>query len=166
MSIQPLITPIPIIDKTGASINVLQALITAVFAVCSGLLLYFLKCMIDERWLRYVRKYKELRARTQYLLVFYANAYANVVAENDDWHREASRFIREMGAQIGAFAIERPYICLPVPREKILRSVSSELIGLSNRMVAKGESAFLMHDANEKSVAKIRDLLKLNMNHL
>ena len=139
MNIQPLTTPIPIIDKTGTSINVLQALITAGFAVLSGFILYLLKCIVDGYWLRYLRKYKELRANTEYILTFYASAYANVVEINDDWHEEASRSIREIGAKIGAFAIERPFICLWGHAKYTLETASSELIRLSNGMVAEKE---------------------------
>ena len=94
-------------------------------------------------------------------MTFYANAYANVVDRNDDWHAEASRSIRGIGAKIGSFAIERPRICLWVPPKSILETVSSELIRLSNGMVAEGERTFRMLDENDKSVAKIKSLLKL-----
>jgi hypothetical protein len=68
MSIQPLTTPIPIIDKTELPINIEQALLTAMFAVISGFLLYLLKCIVDGYWLRYLRDYKKLKAETEYTL--------------------------------------------------------------------------------------------------
>ena len=143
------------------TINIEQALITAVFAVLSGFLLYLLKCVVDGYWLRYLREYKKLKAETEFTLRYYANAYMNIVEEMDDWHKEASDSIRKIGSRIGAFAIEKPKICLGVPDENVLEEVSSELIRLSNSMRARGDIAFDMLDKNEECAGKIRKLLEL-----
>ena len=161
MNIQPLTTPIPIIDKTELPINIEQALLTAMFAVISGFLLYLLKCIVDGYWLRYLRDYKKLKAETEYTLRYYANAYMNIVEEMDDWHKEASDSIRKIGSRIGAFAIEKPKICFGVPDENVLEEVSSELIRLSNSMRARGDIVFDMLEKNEGSTDRVRKLLKL-----
>lgn len=161
MDFKPLITPIPIIDRTGTSINVLQALITAGFAVLSGFILYLLKCIVDGCWLRHLRKYKELKAEIEYVLELYANAYMNVSAKGDAWHDEASREIRNIGARMGAFAIERPIICLFVPKKYVLSKVSKELLGISNRTLQIGEKALYSLEVNDESRRKIRELLRI-----
>lgn len=160
MNLTPLTTPIPTIDRTPYSLDIPQALITAGFAVISGFLLYLLKCWIDEGWLKYRRRYRELRAEIAYILIVYANVYAYIVDAPDEWHEGASKEIRKTAARMGAFAIERPRFCPGVLDAKNLSNVSGELIGLSNRMYSKN-SKYQMMDENLDCVKKIKSLLKL-----
>ena len=61
MFIEPLTTPIAVIDKTPTGINLSQAAVTAFFAVVSGFILYLIKTFIDETWLRRHRDFKKLK---------------------------------------------------------------------------------------------------------
>ena len=100
MFIEPLTTPIPVINKTPSSIDIAQAAITAIFAVVSGFILYLLKSIIDGYWLRHLRKYKSLKAEVTYLLLLHARAYSNIVEKPDEFHEEASRAFRDVGSRI------------------------------------------------------------------
>ena len=163
MSFLPIITPVPIIDRTPDSLNIGQAIITALFAVASGFILYLLKTWVDEEWIRHRRKYKQLQAETSYLLVKYANVIMYIVAKPDQRHEEASKDIRDLAAKMSAFAIERPKVCPGVPSKVVLKEVYQELIGLSNCMYSSKENLLEHMDHNGKLMKKIRDLLSINL---
>lgn len=162
MLIEPMTTPIAIIDKSPvAGVNYWQAAITALFAVGSGFILYIIKTIIDEVYLRQYRDYKKIKAEISYTLIMYANAYMNLMKHNE-LTDEASNALRNCAAQLGAFVEEWPRMRLGIPNKKTLNDVKKELIGLSNRTCDNN-----VHDIyddieqNEKARKKIVGLLKV-----
>ena len=159
LSIEPLTTPIAVIDKTPAGINLSQAAITALFAVVSGFILYLIKTFIDEKWLRKRRDFRKLKADIAYTLVMYANVYMNqgVKSELVD---EASTAIRNCAARLSSFIEEWPKNSRGIPKRENLKKASSEMIGLSNRVSPKTDTYRIIFE-NEKTIKKIKELLRM-----
>ncbi|QUC68180.1 hypothetical protein [Aristaeella hokkaidonensis] len=157
----PRITPIPIINKTPSSINITQAAVTALFAVVSGFILYIIKTIIDEKYLRQRRDYLKLKADISYALMMYANIYMNLPPRSKSTD-EASKALRDCGARLGAFLEEWPKIYRGIPDSDTLKQVHQELIRLSNQVfdseiIKKGE----VITRNGQARQKIKELLQL-----
>lgn len=154
-------TPTDITSAASNGVNYLQALITAAFAVLSGFILYVIKTFIDEKWLRQYREYRKLRAEISYNLVMYANCYMNPQSQRNNYHDEAGTALRKCAALLRSFIEEWPRKYIGIPNNKKLMEISSELIGLSNRVYKSSLVSMNLVDHNEKSRKKIVELLKL-----
>ena len=159
MFIEPLTTPIAVIDKTPTGINFSQAAVTAFFAVVSGFILYLIKTFIDETWLRRRRDFRKLKADIAYTLVMYANVYTNQGIK-EELVAEASTAARNCAARLSSFIEEWPKDIGGIPKREELKKASSELIGLSNRVYARSDIYQNISD-NDKAIQKINDLLGL-----
>ena len=157
--IEPLNTPIAIIDKTPTGINFSQAAVTALFAVASGFILYLIKTYIDETWLRRHREFRKLKADIAYTLVMYANVYTNQ-GVREELVTEASAAIRNCAARLSSFIEEWPKNIGGIPKREELKKASSEMIGLSNRVCAKSDTYQIIFD-NDRSIQTIKNILGL-----
>lgn len=159
MNISPLITPVPIIDKTPININLWQAVITAAFAVVSGFILYAIKTSVDEKWLRRYREYKKLKASIAYILIMYANVYLNPTCESSDLTVKAENALRVCAARLGSFVEEWPKGYLGIPKQELLLKAHDELIGLSNRVCTNSKDLLSITERNENAQKTIKELL-------
>lgn len=155
-------TPIAIINKTSTiEVNYWQAAVTALFAVCSGFILYLLKMILDERYIKQYKDYRKIKADISYTLIMYANVYTNMMKHNA-LTDEASNALRNCAARLGAFIEEWPRLHIGIPNEKTLKEVQKELIGLSNRTCDNNvDDIYDGIDKNDRARERIKTLLKL-----
>ena len=96
--------------------------------IISGVIVFILGQLFIEYFLRPLQRYRELRAKAAYCLVFYANRFNSSFRTNA---QETQDELRKLAAELAAFAVEKPLIVLPRSR-KCLNDASSYFIGLSN----------------------------------
>ena len=159
MYLSPVVTPIPIVDTTPTGINLMQAVITAAFAVVSGFVLYGIKTYIDEKWLRQHRDYKKMKADIAYVLIMYADIYMNPSKQPNGFTDKASIELRSCAARLGSFIEEWSKSYRGVPKTETLKKASEVLMGLSNRVCSTHDDIFKTIEQNEKDRKEIKELL-------
>ena len=107
--------------------------------ILSGVFVYVLSQLFTEFILRPIQEYKQLKAKVAKFLVLHAQYYSNPrfydESENCPAWSVASNEIRELAAEVAAFAEIKPchlWVFLAIPRKKKLLEAQSYLIGLSN----------------------------------
>lgn len=115
-------------------------------AVVSGVLTYILSQLFTEFILRPIQDYKTLKGKVAKLLVLYAQYYANPASNADvEQHPQwsiASDDMRELAAEVAAFAEIKPQhwlVFYAIPQKQDLLAASSNLIGLSNSFFTTGD---------------------------
>ena len=140
-----------------------------IIAVISGVSVFILSQLFIEFILRPLQEYKVLKGRIAKYLILYANLYTNPITRIGDKeiteYREGSNAVRILASEIEAYAQTKPpqaLLFFIVPTKKILKSVSRELIGISNCFFATSGCAI---DARRTVTAcrdNIRKMLKIN----
>lgn len=132
--------------------------------VISGVIVYVLGQYIKEIWLDRLQEYKSIKAKIAKALVYYANYYSNLhvgVAPNEKYEK-ASDEIRQLASELTAFAETIYWLRLGIPKPKILKEASSNLIGLSNRFYAPTQDSVLRYiEYNDRAATEVRRLLNL-----
>lgn len=118
-----------------------------------------------------VKKYNELKARTNYYIIYYANKYNNPIdfknsnekiVEN---YREASDKIRGLAADWGTFIYYRKKVNFFILNDKSINLISGNLIGISNSLFLPYGTEGENHDEQlrdiENKINDIRKTLKL-----
>ena len=105
------------------------------------------------------RDFSKLKADIAYTLVMYANVYTNP-GMKEELIAEASTAARNCAARLSSFIEEWPKDIGGIPKRRELKKVSSELIGLANRVYG-GSDPFQFISDNEKAIHRIRTLLDL-----
>ena len=135
--------------------------------IVAGVFVYVICEYLKEIWLQPLQEYKQLKAQISKSLVFYANVYTDPIllnSPNITNHEKASLEFRSHAADLAAFAEMQNKIHFGIPKSSILREASKELIGVSNRFFAPNNTiATEFIESNEKSRAKIQQLLKLKI---
>lgn len=142
--------------------NLCNMLIT----IISGVLVFIGSELFAEFILKPIREYKTLRGKVAKYLVLYANLYSNPwkFDENkkvSDLYLDASTATRELASEIAAFAEIRPIAFGMIPRKKVLKQVSQNLIGISNGYVHNGD-VNILGDNNHKIAKETKILLKID----
>ena len=116
-----------------------QNLCNLLITVLSGVSVFILSQLFVEFALRPIQEYKKIKAKTAKLLVLYANYYSNPMlnteAEKFPQWKIAANEIRELAAEVAAYAevkLVQLLCCWLIPSTKKLKDASSHLIGLSN----------------------------------
>ena len=106
--------------------------------VISGVLVFVICQLFNEYFLRPIHDYKKLRAKIAQSLILYANLYMNPIdyksQDEKDERGTASIKLRELAAEVDAMIELLPLRRFMIKRNKILETVSKDLIGLSNNM--------------------------------
>lgn len=134
--------------------------------IFSGVAVYVLSQWYTEFVLRPIQEYKQLKAKTAKLLVLHAQYYSNpqFYDESDNcpaWSA-ASNEIRELAAEVAAFAEIKPchlWVFLAIPPKKKLLEAQSYLIGLSN-------SFFTTRNGEDRCIDRVYeypDIIRRNM---
>ena len=109
--------------------------------VISGVLVFVLTQLYTEFCLRPMQEYKNLKGKIAKALVLYANLYANpiknMIGENSHYWREAEDEVRNLAAEVEAFAEIKPvrFLAPSIPNRYKLKEASRSLIGLSNSFI-------------------------------
>lgn len=132
--------------------------------VISGVIVYVLGQYIKEIWLDRLQEYKAIKAKIAKALVYYANYYSNlhIGATPNEKYEKASDEIRQLASELTAFAETIYWFRLGIPKPKILKEASSNLIGLSNRFYAPTTDSVLRYiEHNDHAAKEVRRLLNL-----
>ncbi len=148
------------IDKISNKSNSSGILLT----VLSGILVFVFGQLFIELIIKPLRRYKEIKAKIAYNLVYYTNIYMNPVThkenENEvirDERLTVQKNLRMLAAEIGGFAYEKWFFNLP--SKKKIYNVESALIGLSNSLVT--ENGDIVVEMAEDRVRIIKESLNL-----
>lgn len=134
--------------------------------VLSGVAVYILSQWYTEFILRPIQEYKKLKAKVAKLLIMHARYYSNPRSYEDaeeypEW-TAASDEIRELAAEVAAFAEIKPkqfLVLWAIPSKKKLFVAYKYLIGISNAF-------FTSRNSEERSVDRIYDypdIIRKNM---
>lgn len=134
--------------------------------IVSGVGVYILCELYAEFVLRPIQEYKKLKAKVAKLLVLHAQYYSNPrfydESENCPAWSVASNEIRELAAEVAAFAEVKPFhlwVFLAIPPKKKLLEAQSCLIGLSN-------SFFTTRNGEDRCIDRVYDypdIIRKNM---
>ena len=134
--------------------------------ILSGVGVYVVCEWYTEFALRPIQEYKKLKAKVAKLLVLHAQYYSNPrfydESENCPAWSAASDEIRELAAEVAAFAEIKPchlWVFLAIPRKKKLLEAQSYLIGLSN-------SFFTTRNGEDRCIDRVYeypDIIRQNM---
>lgn len=144
--------------------------LSSFLTVISGVFVFVLCEILKDIWLNSLARFKEIKQKISYNLVFYANVYTNVIdlADNNtkeiEIHKEASEKFRELASELSGF-IETLYVFkLGIPKKENLVETASLLMGLSNSMFC----AYNTHTSRDENKhnneyrKQIKELLKLS----
>ena len=115
------------------------------------------------------KKYKDLKVKTDYLLVLYSNRICNPIdladiADNKlpDEYQEASNGLRELAAEWISFKLYKNFLNCFIVSNKKLNNIGRNLILLSNSLTYPYNCKNLndIRD-NKKVIDEIRDVLKI-----
>ena len=140
---------------------------TVFLAVMSGVFIYIITEWVKEYFFVPVQKYKEIKQKIAYALIYYACYYSNPIAlenldkQNPDVQRalEGSYEIRKLAAELGGFIETLRLIKIGIPSKKKLYSAQKELIGLSNSFTKTKDN--LKADRVSEQVSAIKKDLKM-----
>lgn len=143
-----------------------EQLINLIITVLSGVFVYVISQWYTEFVVRPIQEYKCLKAKVAKLLILHAQFYSNPWVYGTDgdctaWNA-ASADIRELAAEVAAFAEVKPFQLLvfhAIPTKKSLIEASRYLIGLSNSFFisSQGENRYM------DRVIEYPDIIKKNM---
>lgn len=157
MSYHIIIDNIDRITNKGSSFGLLST-------VLSGTLVFIVGQLFMELIIKPLRRYKEIKAKIAYNLVYYANIYMNPVThkeyENEVIKTEritVQENFRKLSAEIAGFAYEKWFF--NYPSKKKIYDVERALIGLSNSLVT--ENGDIVVGMIEDRVKIIKKALKL-----
>ena len=102
-------------------------MLTTLLTVISGALVFILGQLFIEYILKPLQRYRSLRAKAAYCLIYYGNRYDLTT----DIARDTAVELRKMAAELASFAIEKPVVVLSIKRG-FLEDASACFIGLSN----------------------------------
>lgn len=116
-----------------------EQLIALIATIVSGVLVFIFSQLFVEFILRPIQEYKKLKAKTSKMLIYHAQYYSNpqnaMEANKFPAWKDASSQIRELSAEVAAFAEIKPlqiFVFYSIPTKKKLLEASSYLMGLSN----------------------------------
>ena len=140
---------------------------SVLWTVMSGALVFILGQLFIELILQPMKRFKEIKAKISYSLIYYANIYYNPntikTYLDDDQRREeyneAQNEFRRLAAELAGFCEEKWFFNFP--KQKVINEVSSCLIGLSNCIITPHSEITV--EQNEKRVDVIKKLLKINV---
>lgn len=156
------------IASSSEAINITVNSSGGVFwTVLSGALVFILGQLFIELILQPMKRFKEIKAKISYSLIYYANVYSNpitdaVYSENSQRRigcDEAQKSLRGLAAELAGFCEEKWFF--NYPNQKIIDEVVSCLIGISNSIVTPHSEITIEH--TEKRVEIIRRLLKIRL---
>lgn len=134
--------------------------------ILSGVGVYVVCELYTEFALRPIQEYKQLKAKVAKLLVLHAQYYSNPrfydESENCSAWSAASNELRELAAEVAAFAeIKPPHIFTfwAIPGNKKLQVAQTYLIGLSN-------SFFTTRNGEDRCIDRVceyPDIIRKNM---
>lgn len=116
--------------------------------VVSGVLVFVLGQICLEYLFKPLQRYKNLRAKAAYNLVYFGNVFNDKDSYTEEMKerlKQAELEFRIISAELKAFSIEKPMALFWVPRKKKLVVASEQFMGLSNTV---GLGKF--EDAREK----------------
>lgn len=113
-----------------------ESIITILGTVVSGVLIYIVGQVVQEKYIKPMQEYNNIKAEISYLLVYYANIYMNPKVydskEKDEAREKASEELRIAAAKLVGFKQRKTFLVKKYNIEKASRN----LIGLSNGMYA------------------------------
>lgn len=147
-------------------IGVIKVLITVLSTVLSGVFVFILGQLFIEYVLHPIQKYKALKSKIAYLLVYYGNLYTNPAGRGtrDEKYDEASLELRKAAAECGAFGEEKPKLTFFVPKKKDFAEVMGCLIFLSNNMYQQASDIYRQIDEAVNCESKIKKILRISIN--
>lgn len=130
--------------------------------IVTGVVVFVICEWAKETWLTPLQEYKKLKAKTSRLLIMYGRYYANPlpVKEKHAEYDQGSTEIREIAAELAAFAEIIPIVHLGIPKAKCIVDASKELIGISNGFYSNSDT-FDVIKRNDEYRKKAICLLKL-----
>ena len=139
--------------------------ITVLSTVLSGVFVFILGQLFIEYILRPIQKYKELKSKIAYLLVYFANLYTNPAGQgiNDEKYDEASLELRKAAAECEAFGEGKPTVTIFVPRKKVFTEIKKCLIFISNNMYQGSGDPYRQIDEVEKRERIIKEHLNISI---
>jgi hypothetical protein len=147
------------IDKITSKSSLSGLLIT----VLSGTFVFILGQLGLELFIKPLRRYKEIKAKIAYNLVYYANIYMNPVTHKEYEYEiiknerlTTQENLRRLAAEIAGFAYEKWFF--NYPSKKKIFDVEKALIGLSNSLVT--ENSDIVVEMAEDRVRIIKESLK------
>lgn len=133
--------------------------------IIAGVGVFALSEWLKEVWLMPLQEYKKLKSKVSYLLILHAQYYANPIAKLDlraDDYEKASASIRELAAELAAYAEIVPLFHAGIPNAKSVRKAAAELIGISNGFFVSNEERIIdVSKHNSKACDEVKKLLKL-----
>lgn len=143
----------------------MNELTNIVITVISGVLIFILGQLFLEIIIKQLKRYKDIKAKILYNLVYYANLYSNPICHEDYkdekisvLYDEAQHELRKLAAEIKGFSEEKWII--DYPRSQTIEIISSNLIGLSNSLVGNEQHISILIEHNIRRVNDIKEELK------
>ena len=144
----------------------IEQVIGMILTVASGVLVYVISQWFTEFVARPIQAYKGLKAKVAKLLILHACYYSNPWIYDTDgdssaW-KAASIEIRELSAEVAAFAELKPFhplVFYAIPTQKRLGEASKYLMGLSNSFFTTGSGEGRCIDR----VVEYPDIIRKNM---
>lgn len=143
---------------------------TVIATVISGVLVYLCGEILKEIWIEPLRKYKEIKSRIAFALVYYAHYYANVIdlatapESQINLYKEASDVMRKLASELYGVGELKFLISFGIPDSETLYEASKCLIGISNALFTPyGVREYVGQGLeNTKRAQMIRKMLGMN----
>ncbi|WP_278683747.1 hypothetical protein [Paraclostridium bifermentans] len=119
-----------------------QIIFTAVISsLCTGII-GFASFIFSNVYFKAIQRYKDLRGDTVSTLIFYKNILSNPIDLADIKDKKvpqnyilASDEIRKLASKWYSLTTLKPPCCILIPRNKKIKKIAKNLIGLSNSII-------------------------------
>lgn len=144
-------------------------MLETVLTVVSGVVVFILGQLIVQYFFRPAQRYKEIKSKIAYLLIYYANVYSNPAVRDveykESYYRdidEASMELRKAAADCGAFGEGRHKYAPSIPKKECLTEAAKCLLLISNNMNPLPESVDIHIEETKECVKIIKTKLKIS----
>lgn len=125
-------------------------MINIIVSIAVSLITFLITTVLHE----HIREYKEIKAKTAYVLLYYADIYTNPIEYDQEniKYNEASSTIRQLAAEWYSYLESKPKILIGCIENDKIKEVGKNLFGLSNSLSIPHNSK------NNKETDKYREI--------